>query len=404
MSGRIRGRILTSAVRADGGGAFMSIRFSNSSSTRSLFHVVALFLTAMALSIAPVSASAQQTVTAKAHEPFADARANANKIGAELLTRGIPGLAIAVALDGKIIYAEGFGYADLEQRVPAWPTTKFRIGSVSKPLTAAALMKMVEADKLDLDAPIQKYVPSFPDKGAKITPRLLAGHLGGIRHYQGDEFLIDKHYSSVLEGLKVFENDPLVAHPGTKFNYSSYGFNLLSAAIEAVCGESFLDCMQDQVFTPLNLRNTVPDQNRPIIEQRSRFYSREDDGSLDNSPYVDNSYKWAGGGFLSSAEDLAHFGSALLQPGYLKAESLKLLFTSQKTNAGKETGYGMGWSVRKSASGQTIYEHSGGSVGGSCQLIIYPDSHIVVVLLTNLGEAPWKIADVESIAEAFAKK
>ena len=382
----------------------MSIRFSDSALRRLAFHAVVPFFAVMALGIAPVSASAQQTAAVKAHEPFADARANANKVGAELVARGIPGLAIAVALDGNIVYAEGFGYADLEQRVPAWPTTKFRIGSVSKPLTAAALMKMVEAGKLDLDAPIQKYVPSFPDKGAKITLRLLAGHLGGIRHYQGDEFLIDKHYSSVLEGLKVFENDPLVAPPGTKFNYSSYGFNLLSAAIEAVCGESFLDCMRDQVFAPLNLRNTLPDQNRPVIEQRSRFYSREDDGALDNAPYVDNSYKWAGGGFLSSAEDLAHFGSALLQPGYLKAESLKLLFTSQKTNAGKETGYGMGWSIRKSASGQTIYEHSGGSVGGSCQLIIYPDSRIVVVLLTNLGEAPWKIADVESIAEAFAKK
>lgn len=382
----------------------MSIPFVNSRNTPSPVRARALLLTMLAATLAPFPARAQQPAAAKAHEPFADARANANKIGAELIARGIPGLAIAVALDGKIVYAEGFGYADLEQRVPAWPTTKFRIGSVSKPLTAAALMKMVEAGKLDLDAPIQRYVPSFPDKGAAITPRLLAGHLGGIRHYQGEEFYIQKHYSNVLEGLKVFENDPLVAPPGTKFNYSSYGFNLLSAAIEAVCGESFLDCMQDQVFTPLNLRNTVPDQNRPIVEQRSRFYSREPDGSLDNSPYVDNSYKWAGGGFLSGAEDLARFGSALLQPGYLKAESLKLLFTSQKTNDGSETGYGMGWGIRKSAGGQTIYEHSGGSVGGSCQLIVYPETRVVVVLLTNLDGAPWKIADVESIAEPFAKK
>ncbi|HUL16034.1 MAG TPA: serine hydrolase domain-containing protein [Terriglobales bacterium] len=338
------------------------------------------------------------------HEPFAAARANADKIGAELIARGIPGLAIAVTVDGKIVYAQGFGYADLEQRVPAWPSTKFRIGSISKPLTAAALMKLVEAGKLDLDAPIQKYVPSFPDKGVLITPRLVAGHLAGIRNYKGDEFFIQRHYSNVLDGLKIFENDPLIAPPGTQFSYSSYGFNLLSAAVESACGEPFLACMQDLVFTPLDLRDTTADQNRPIIDHRTRFYTREKDGTIENSPYVDNSYKWAGGGFLSTPEDVVRFGSALLQPGYLKSDSLKLLFTSQKTKAGKETGYGIGWFVHKSASGQPIFEHAGGSVGGSCQLIIYPESRIVVALLTNLGENLWKIEDVEAIAEPFAQK
>ena len=123
---------------------------------------------------------------------------------------GDPGLALAVAVDGKIVYSEGFGYADLEQRVPIWPTTKFRIGSISKPLTAVGLMELVQAGKVDLDAPVQKYVPSFPDKGAVITVRMIGGHLGGIRHYRGDEFLIQKHYDSVLEALQIFENDPLL--------------------------------------------------------------------------------------------------------------------------------------------------------------------------------------------------
>ena len=144
---------------------------------------------------------------------YADARAHAHKIGTELLARGIPGLAIAVAVDGRVVFAEGFGHADLEQRVPAWPSTKFRIGSISKPLTAVALMQLVEQRKIDLDAPVQKYVPSFPDKGTKITPRLLAGHLAGVRHYKDDEFLIAKHYDSIVEGLKIFQDDPLVAPP-----------------------------------------------------------------------------------------------------------------------------------------------------------------------------------------------
>lgn len=363
-----------------------------------------IFLLACACIVGATASAQMGTSPAQAVQPYAEARAHARKIGNELLARGIPGLALAVAVNGRLVYAEGFGYADLEERVPAWPTTKFRIGSTSKPLTAVALMQLVEQGKVDLDAPVQKYVPSFPDKGAKITPRLLAGHLAGIRHYKDDEFLIAKHYDSVLEGLKIFQDDPLVAAPGTKFSYSSYGFNLLSAVIQSAAGENFISYMQEHVFTPLGLVDTLADQNRPIVEQRSRFYEREKDGTLDNAPYVDNSYKWAGGGFLSTAEDLVRFGSALLRPGFLKPESLRLLFTSQKTVSGQETGYGMGWFVGKSQSGQPIYQHAGGSVGGTSQLIIYPDSGLVVALVTDLGDAPWKIEDVESVAEPFARK
>lgn len=371
------------------------------SSIRRATIVLTLFLglSGLASRLALAQTAATNPLTS---EPYAEARAHARKIGNELLTRGIPGLAMAVAIDGHIVYAEGFGYADLEERVPAWPTTKFRIGSISKTLTAAALMQLVEEGKVDLDAPVQKYVPSFPDKGAKITPRLLAGHLAGIRHYRGNEFLIARHYDSVLEGLEIFENDPLVAPPGTKFSYSSYGFDLLSAVIESASGEKFLDYMRAHVITPLGLVDTTPDENRPIIAQRSRFYEREKTGETDNAPYVDNSYKWAGGGFLSTSEDLVRFGSVLLHPGFLKEDSLKLLFTSQKTNSGEETGYGIGWFVHKSQSGRRIFEHSGGSVGGTSQLIIYPDSRVVVALLTNLSDARWKLADVESIAEPFA--
>src|ERR1700682_1612837 len=115
--------------------------------------------------------------------------------------------------------------------------------------------------------------------------------------------------------------------------------------MEAAAGESFLDYEQEHVFAPLGLRSTVADQPAEIIEERARFYSPARGKQPQNAMYVDNSYKWAGGGFLSSAEDLVRFGSALLQPGFLKQESLKQLFTSQKTKAGEETGYGIGWGV-----------------------------------------------------------
>jgi serine beta-lactamase-like protein LACTB len=333
--------------------------------------------------------------------PYAAAAENADRQGKEWIARGIPGISLAVAVDGKIVYSEGFGYADLEQRVPVWPTTKFRIASISKPLTAVGLMELVQAGKVDLDAPVQKYVPSFPDKGAVITVRMIAGHLGGIRHYKGDEFLIQKHYGTVFEGLKIFEDDPLVSPPGAKFNYSSYGFNLVSAVIESASGENFLAYMQEQVFTPLGLVHTTADQNTQIVEQRSRFYDLPKDGPIENAPYVDNSYKWAGGGFLSTAEDLTRFGSAMLQPGILNAPSLKTMLTSQKTIAGEETGYGIGWGVQKTPSGKLVYEHAGGAVGGTSQLIVYPDSRIVVAVIANLSGAPWKREEIEALAEQF---
>jgi serine beta-lactamase-like protein LACTB, mitochondrial len=335
-------------------------------------------------------------------EPFGEAREHAGRQAKEWIDRGTPGLALAVAVNREVVYSEGFGYADLEERVPVWPTTKFRIGSISKPLTAVALMELVQRGKLDLDAPIQKYVPSFPDKGAPITARMLAGHLGGIRHYQGDEFHIQKHYTNVIEALKVFEDDPLVSPPGTKFNYSSYGYNLLSAVIESAAGEDFLTYMQAHVFLPMGLLHTTVDRNSQIVEQRSRFYERAGNGPVENAPYVDNSYKWAGGGFLSTAEDLVRFASALLQPGLLNAASLKTMFRSQTTTSGRDTGYGIGWSIAESSSSKPIYEHSGGSVGGHCQLIIYPGTHVVVALVTNLTDANWKRQEVEALAEQFA--
>jgi serine beta-lactamase-like protein LACTB len=335
---------------------------------------------------------------------YASARQFADQQGKQWLQRGIPGLSLTVAVDGKIVYSEGFGFADLEERVPAWPTTKFRIGSISKPLTAVALMELVEAGKVDLDAPVQKYVPSFPDKGAPITVRMVAGHLAGIRHYKDDEFLIQKHYDNVLDGLKIFEDDPLVSPPGAEFHYSSYGFNLLSAVIESASGEKFLNYMQRHVFDTIGLVHTAADQNTRIVEQRSRFYAKEKDGTLENAPYVDNSYKWAGGGFLSTSEDLVLFGSAMLQPGILKAAVLKEMFTPQKTKSGQPTEYGIGWFVGKSTTGQLAYAHSGGSVGGTSQLIVYPETRVVVALVTNYSNGEWKHEEVEAVAEKFASQ
>ncbi len=309
-----------------------------------------------------------------------------------------PGLSVSVGIDGQIVWAEGFGWADLEQRVPVRATSRFRVGSVAKPMTAALLGLLYEEGKIDLDATVQAYVADFPEKEYPITVRQLAGHLAGIRHYQGDEFLSNAYYETVSDGLSIFADDPLLFAPGTRYSYSSYGWNLLSAAIEGGSNEGFLEQMQSRVFEPLGMLDTTPDQNAMIVADRVRPYVRGDDGKFRNAPYVDNSYKWAGGGFLSTAGDLVRFGLAHMEPGFLESETLDEWFTSQRTADGEETGYGIGWRVFGPSGSRTV-GHGGGSVGGTTALRVYRDQGLVIAMVTNLSGGSG--FPIDEIAEIF---
>lgn len=312
----------------------------------------------------------------------------------------IPGLTAAVLVDGRIVWSEGFGYADLENRVPVTPLTKMRIGSVSKPLTSVALGKLVEAGQLDLDAPVQQYVPSFPEKRAPVTTRQVAGHIAGIRHYRGDEFLISERYESVDDGLEIFAEDTLLFAPGADYSYSSYGWNLVSAVVEGASGEDFLRYMRKEVIAPMNLRHTVADHTDSLVHHRTRFYDLNDEDKLLNAPYVDNSYKWAGGGYLSTAEDLVRFGDAMLQGEILEPETIEILFASLETTDGEATNYGLGWRTGTDEEDRRTVGHSGGSVGGTTRFVIYPEEHVVVALISNLGGVDYDNAE-ERIADFF---
>jgi serine beta-lactamase-like protein LACTB len=301
--------------------------------------------------------------------------------------RGYPGIAIAVSVDGETVWSEGFGYADLEHRVPMWPSVKFRVGSVSKSMTAAAVATLVEAGRLDLDVPIQRYVPSFPEKPQPITTRQLGGHLAGIRTYEGDENFIRDPYPSVVDALDIFQDDPLLHPPGTAFSYTSYGFNLISAVVEGASGQPFLDYMADAVFRPLGMRETVADWVTPIVPGRARYYVRNDAGQVVNAPFVNNSYKWAGGGFLSTTEDVLRFANAHLRDDYLSKASRKMLFTEQRTDAGEGVGYGFGWFIEQDDTGRRLLSHAGGSVGGTSLMIMQPETRVVVAGLINLTGA-----------------
>lgn len=315
--------------------------------------------------------------------------------------RGVPGLSAAVGIDGWIVFAEGFGWADLEDRSPATAATKFRIGSVSKPLTAAAIGILMERGDLDLDAPVQAYVPGFPEKRWAVTSRLVAGHLAGIRHYNGDEFLSTKRYETVSEGLEIFAADPLLFEPGERFQYSSYGWNLLSAVVEGASGEEFLPFMDREVFEPLGMLSTVADHTDSIIPDRTRYYEIASDGSVHNSPFVDNSYKWAGGGFLSTPSDLVRFGMAHLDGSLLQESTLDEFWTSQATSAGEETENGIGWFLETKPDGRRTVNHGGGSIGGVTYLLVLPDERVVVALTANTSQGVGLHRAAFLLAEAF---
>lgn len=316
----------------------------------------------------------------------------------------LPGLQIAVRQNGKIVWAETFGKADLEKNLSVTPATKFRIGSISKLLTAAALMRLNEKKMIDLDAPIQKYVSTFPKKNFPVTIRALAGHTAGIRHYEMMDFVnfAGVDFKNTADGLRIFQDDALKFEPGTEYFYSSYGYNLLGVAIEAAAKKDFAKTIEDEVLKPLQMKNTTGNSDDPKIENRAVSYSRNTDGKFSVAAKIENRHRLPSGGYLSNAEDLTKLGAAFLSPGFLRKETLEQIFTSQKLKNGAETGVGIGWRIKKKTDGGRIFHHGGTIEGGRAFILMNEKSKTVVVLLANLmtdfGEA-----EAEQIAEIFIK-
>ena len=309
----------------------------------------------------------------------------------------LPGLVIAVDVEGRIAFSEGFGMADLESGAPATATTRFRIGSVGKSLTAAGALLLAERGRLDLDARVDRYVPAGAAGAA--TPRQLAGHLGGVRHYRADDFLVTAHYDDIVDALALFVADSLVAPPGTRYAYSTHGYTLLSAVMQAAAGEPFLAWMEREVFAPLGMRATGPDDVTAVVPRRAAFY-RIEEGGIVPARFTDNSYKWAGGGFLSAAEDLARFGAALLDGTLLGAGGAERLFASQRTSE-EETGYGMGFRPRRDWEGRRVVHHGGSAEGGRAFLLLYPEERVVVALAANRENAPLFEQEAQEVAHFF---
>jgi CubicO group peptidase (beta-lactamase class C family) len=309
------------------------------------------------------------------------------EITAVMSQQNIPGLSVAVVADRKLRWSNGYGLADLENYVPAKAATVYRLGSISKTITAVAVMQLAEQGKLNLDAPIQTYCPAFPTKQWPVTARQLLGHLAGVRHYKSDaEFDSTRHFNSVAEGLELFKDDPLLFEPGTKYAYTTHGFTVLGCAVEGASGMKFSDYVRTRIFVPAGMSRMRVDEVAEIIPNRAQGYVKAADGSLRNSALADTSYKIPGGGFCSTVEDLARFAIAVQTAALVKPETQAQMWTRQKTRDGNETTYGLGWQI-SNHNGLKDVSHGGAQQRVSTYLYMIPEKGVAVVVMANLENA-----------------
>ena len=359
-----------------------------------------LFLTARLLLASLMAAfgspAQQKTVTPEKRAEIEKA------VSSFMSANSVPGIGAAVVLDGEPVWSAGFGMADLENSSPATSSTLFRLGSISKPITAVAILQLNEHGKLDLDAPVQKYCPAFPQKDSPITTRELLGHLGGIRHYNPDgkgDIPEDsaRHFATMEESLQIFAKDPLVAKPGTAFHYSTYGYTLLGCVLEGAASEKYADYVRENIFKPAGMAQTQADDFFAVIPHRTRWYHKDKASLVRNAGVLDSSYKIPGGGLISSADDMARFEAAILGDKLLQRATRDLMWTSLKTADGKMTGYGLGWGLVDKF-GVHILAHTGGQQGTSTAFAVVPERRAGVVVLANMDNV-----DSGSLADEILK-
>jgi len=353
-------------------------------SANSLYNSFLLFLRLLLTILASAAAVSAQQKTLSQEKRLEIEKA----VSTFMSANSVPGMGAAVVLDGEPVWSAGFGMADLEDSAPATSSTLFRLGSLSKPITATALLQLWEHGKLDLDAPVQKYCPAFPQKEWPITSRELLGHLGGIRHYNRDgkgDIPEDsaRHFASMEESLQIFAADPLVAKPGTKFNYSTYGYTLLGCVLEGAASQKYMDFVRENIFKPAGMVQTQADDFFTIIPHRTRWYHKDKSEIVRNAGVLDSSYKIPGGGLISSADDMARFEAAMLADKFVKRPARDLMWTPQKTPDGKSTGYALGWGISDKF-GIHIVAHTGGQQGTSTAFVLVPERRAGVIVLANM--------------------
>src|SRR5262245_8687963 len=323
----------------------------------------------------------------------------------------LPGFSVAVARDGQILWAESIGWADLESRTPMTPRTRFRLGSVSKTLTAAGVMLLHDRGRVDLDAPVQTYVPAYPQKQWPISTRQLMGDIAGVHVIRGDnnDQVARGDCASVDDALKILAGEPLLFEPGTQYRFSSNGWILISAVVEGAAAEPFDTFMTREVFQPLRMESTVLEGDADIPDTTTFYFPRANERpklGVQAAPRRHNTCLFGSGAYLSTPMDLARFGSAMLKPGLLTADSIALLQSPLRLTSGASTDFALGWKVEQAqlaGVSARMVAHRATPTGGTTALLLFPDHRIVIARASNVtngdGITPFGV----KVAEAFAR-
>jgi serine beta-lactamase-like protein LACTB, mitochondrial len=326
--------------------------------------------------------------------------------------KGVPGISIVVRIDDEVVMAEGYGYADVEHLVPMGPETHVRIASVSKPITALTIATLVHKRLLHWTDAAGSYLPMYSAEALQcqdvdlddwihkhgMSVAQLAGHTSGIRHYkEKSEMLSSTPYEHVKDTLAIFGCDALQFMPGSKYEYSTFGYTLLSLVVEYITELPFEKYASKSVLQPLGLYNTFVERPSTVIPNRARYYHRCEKGhELRNAPYVDVSSKIAGGGFTSTAYDVSHLGSQLIRliggsdkvQQIISPQGISEMLEPLELHDGSHTKYGLGFTIVQDhrRPNQVVYRHCGGAVGASCTMLFAPSEGISVAVLTNLSD------------------
>ncbi len=328
--------------------------------------------------------------------------ASLRAVTAEMLTKdALPALSVAIMKGDELLWAEAFGKADLELDVTATTAHRFRLGSVSKIVTTTAAAQLAARGVLDLDAPISRYMPALPGQHRNTTLRQLFTHRGGVRHYADKDFAppsIDQRtYRNNDEILALFIDDPLIAKPGERVTYSTFGYTLASIVMENAAQTPFLDIIQREIAAPLGLASLGPDDVLRIVPNRVRGYHPANvirnsmptfEGKWAAIPLNNTTYKWAGGGLLASPTDLAAFGASHLAPGKLGKQALDTLFTVYTERTERSPPLGLGWRIDQDAAGRLRWHHAGSQDGARAGLVVYPKERLSIAMATNVTSLP----------------
>ena len=326
-----------------------------------------------------------------------------------LAEQNLPALSAAIGHNGSLIYAEAFGYANLEKHTPLTPQHRLRIGTLSQTFTATAVALLLEQGRLSLDDEIQAHVPAFPDKSAPITLRHLLAHQSGLLPDGEDESeLFSRHCARPVDAFPHFAQHPLIFPPGSQFSPTPFGYILLAAALESASGQPFPDLLRDRIFTPLAMHDTHPDL--PAIPNRAfsyfpRFMANPQYGLHDLRP-LDYSCYSGSSALLSSPSDLVRFALALQSGKLLRPATLKLFQTGQPLASGQPTTYALGWdleTVTIAGRSSPAIGNEGDILGGpTASLWIFPEHHLTIALASNISYAD-TFTLATRIARAFAE-